>query len=209
MQEERSGSLSLLDTLYIFSGVALILFLILVLVFSVISPNSISDNSVSKIRFFELLMWLITAFIAAWTTFGRSSFIVPISAIALIDNKIRWPGTEISLYPWLNYDVTVGSDLVYVNEDIRVDCRDGALSAEVRAVVQINIDEARERGVTSIDFNALRDEVSKNVPAYFTEGAKEKTVRELLTGKSSAKNFDAAGIPVFWNGKLEITAVVK
>lgn len=209
LNDSRSAWLQLLDIIpYFFSGIALAIFSLVFLLVSEIPPDSMMPDRADS-GFFELLLSMLTAYIALWTIFCRGRYATPDGKITLINNKIYWPGTKISLRPWLRYDLKIYDKFVPIYEQSSIACKDVLITVGVCANAQIDIDGARKRSIAFIDFKSLIKGIREKVISQFTEDAKNKTVRGLFLGKSQPRSFDVAGVPVIWDGAVEITTVIK
>lgn len=192
------------EIISLFAGFGLLVSSIVLIIFYVIPPAELALGRLATFRLLEIVSWSITAYMVLWL-FLRGHYVIPERHIATINGKMYWSGMDVLLRPWLNYDVRVYDNSISIDSDLIVKCQDGTFKIAARAVAVINTDEAKRKGVASINFKSLIMEARKKFLSLLIQEAEGKKFSEFINSQISPVEFNAAGLPIIWDGKAEIT----
>lgn len=187
------------------AGLVLMVFLIsYTFILALIPSNSLKPEMLERAWFIQSTTWILAIFMFFWLIFCRGRYVAVGDNLTVIEGEIIYPGTKVLLRPWLNYTVDSYSSFIKMAADMKIRCKDGTFLVKIRTEAQIDISEAKVRKIAKINYWNTTGEVRHWLLNHLMNEAEKNTILDYVLSQKNPIQYDAAGIPIKWNGKAHV-----
>ena len=170
-----------------------------------IEPKDV--NHAIQLGYFEYAAWMCLLFLLLDQFCYRRFRIVREHTVVLMHKKAYWPGERFSLNPFATHLLTGIQHPFYLEiSEMTLPCTDGTYQVSVATDVLVDF---RGADLVEPQIAGTSAEVYEAAQAFILrklqERAREKTLGQMLQRQLGAVLFDAAGVPLIWDGSATIT----
>lgn len=170
-------------------------------------PQEEADAINGRLFIFFLLDVILFVFVAIAMNIW-SKCIVPEGYLVLMDTKVLYPGQKYRIWPWMSYsDQVVKAEFQVKAQPIETQCKNDTINILAATFMRVDIEKAKNQGITNIDLSALFNEAENSLILLIKKQTRSITVSELFKGVLNPEKLIVAGVPVIWEGKVQVSSV--
>lgn len=167
------------------------------------NPDAINGMLLTFFLIDAILLIFIAIAMNIW-----SKCIVADGYLVLIDTKVLYPGQKYRIWPWMSYnDQVVKAEFPVKTQPIETQCKNDVINIQAASSMKVDIEEAKKRGITNINLSALLEEAENSLDRLIQNQARSITVSELFKGALNPEKLIVAGVPVVWEGRVQVSSV--
>jgi hypothetical protein len=171
-----------------------------------IEPRDV--NHAITLGYYEYFAWVCVIYLYADRLLYRRFRVVREKTVVLLRGRAYWPGERLTISPFIT-----GGNLTAVwhpfpveIEQLMLVCKDGIYNVSVEAEILLDFRKARS-GEPQIAGTAMEvyQGAQQCISRKLQHAAQSRTIGHVAKSQHGPVYFDAAGVPLIWEGRAEIT----